>query len=110
MKKVKITVDKFTAELLLQFFTHLSSQPKVVPGLELEHLVILNLDKKNYLKTRFETEYKLTLQPHEALSMHRILFSIGLADPMAANTRDLLCDQIAKQCSASYWPKTQLTN
>lgn len=97
MKKVKITADAFLADLLRQFFKTISDAKTIIQGLEVEHLVLLEWHRKNYLKTQFEQAYKFTMMPHEAISLHRMIFRIGLTDPLAAITRDGLCEQISQQ-------------
>lgn len=97
MKKVKIYANSFTAELLRKFFAEITFAQNMIQGFELEHLVLLEWHRKNYLKAQFEQEYKVNLFPHEAISLYRILFRFGFSDPMAAITRDQLCDQISRQ-------------
>lgn len=97
MKKVKINADEFAADILRTFFRKLSDVSEIVQGLEIEHLVLLEWNRKNYLKTQFEKSYKASMMPHEAMSMQRMLFRLGLADPMAAIVRDGICDQISRQ-------------
>lgn len=97
MNKIKLKADTFLAELLRQFFSRISDAKRPQEGLEVEHLVLLEWHRKNYLKTQFEQEYKFSMLPHEAISLHRMIFRIGLTDPMAAITRDGLCEQISRQ-------------
>ncbi len=102
MKKIKIHADAFTAELLRKFFAQITFSQIMISGFELEHLVLLEWHRRNYLKTQFEQEYRFTMLPHEAISLYRILFGFGFTDAMAAITRDQLCDQIRQQL-----PQTQ---
>lgn len=97
MKKVKISVDSFAAELLRKFFSEITFATSIMSGYELEHLVLLEWHRKNYLKTQFESKYNISMLPHEAISLHRIMFNFGLSDHMAALTRDQLCEQIHQQ-------------
>ncbi len=86
-----------TAQILREFFRQISEHKTPVKHLEVEHLVLLEWNRKNYLKTQFEQEYKFAMLPHEAISLHRMLFATGLSDPLAAITRDGLCEQINRQ-------------
>lgn len=96
MKKVKITADQLTAQFLREFFQKVGSC-EILKGFEVEHLVLLEWNRKNYLKTQFEKEYKATLLPHEAISLKRMISRIGLTDPLAAISRDGICHQIETQ-------------
>lgn len=97
MKKIKITADSFTAELLRKFFAEITFATAMLSGYELEHLVLLEWHRKNYMKTQFEKEYRISMMPHEAISLYRIIFRFGFTDHMAAITRDQLCEQISRQ-------------
>lgn len=97
MKKIKITADQFAAELLRKFFAQITFARAMMQGYELEHLILLEYNRKNYLKTQFEDKYKMSMMPHEAISLYRILFNFGFSDPDTAMTRDLLCEQIITQ-------------
>ena len=96
MKKVKITADQVAAEFLKEFFQRIGAC-EILKGFEVEHLVLLEWNRKNYLKLQFEKKYKASLLPHEAISLKRIISRIGLTDPMTAISRDGICHQIETQ-------------
>lgn len=101
MKKVKITADHLTAPLLQQFFTSISTAKTLIAGLELEHLVLLDWNKRNFLKVLFQTEYKASLAPHEAIAMYRMLmrWGIDIDDASLQIARNQVCEQISQQKS-----------
>lgn len=102
MKKIKLDAGEMEVEILRIFFRQINVASSVIPGLELEHLVLLAWHQKNYLKIQFEKVYKLSMQPHEALSLQRMLMRIGLKDAMAAIVRDNICEQIQQQLHPVY--------
>lgn len=96
--KIKLKADAFDAELLGTFFNQIQNTKAIIPGLEVEHLVMLEFGRKNYLKIQFERQgYKLHLLPYQAISMHRMLARIGLQDQLAQTVRDSICSEIHRQ-------------
>jgi len=97
-----------TSHILREFFKQIGDVRNMERSLEVEHLVLLEWNRKNYFKTQFEEEYRFSMLPHEAISLHRMLFALGLSDPMAAITRDGLCEQISRQLPTYQSRSTQL--
>lgn len=100
MKKIKLRADSFNSELLRNFFQQITKPMRPVPGLEVEHLVLLEYNRKNYLKIQFEREYNLNLLPYQAICLHRMLSRIGFEDQLAQTIRDGLCNELHLQLTA----------
>lgn len=112
MNKIKLRADSFDSEMLRNFFQQISQPMRPVPGLEVEHLVLLEYNRKHYLKIQFEREYNLNLLPYQAICLHRMLTRIGLQDQLAQTVRDGICHELHRQLTAYQLqtPTAQISN
>ncbi|NBW12136.1 MAG: hypothetical protein EBR82_29310 [Caulobacteraceae bacterium] len=96
--KVKLTIDTAQmSSLLNSILETLRSQP-CIEGLEVETLVLMDWHQRNFIKVRFAPlPCKISLKPHEALSLRRLLFGIDLNEPVLDIFRNEICGEIQKQ-------------
>jgi len=96
--KVKLKLDTDATQDLLNTLFEIMRTSTGLDGLEVETLVLLDWHQRNYLKLKFNPlPYKLSMKPHEALSLRRVLFNLHLNDPLFDILRNELCGEIQKQ-------------
>lgn len=94
-EKIKIKADEHTLQLLQITLDSLRRQGGIPFGLELEGLVLLDWQQRNLVKLAIsEPPVKITFKPHEAVSLRRILFGVGMLPGLGAIVRDDLCAMI----------------
>lgn len=96
--KVKIKIDTRQMQNLLDvIFEGLRTQP-CIEGLEVETLVLMDWHQRNFIKVKYAPlPCKLTLKPHEALSLRRLLFGLDLNEPVLDIFRNEICNEIKMQ-------------
>lgn len=96
--KVKIDLDAAALDLLAASLAALRQPGGIVPCLELECLVLMEFERKHLeVLTYAMPPVRIGFKPHEALSLRRLLFNVGLQDPIGNIARNHICDAVQRE-------------